>query len=122
MEIAGTTIGGYLDALASNAPAPGGGSSAALSGAMGAALVSMVANLTAGREKYAAHQELVSETLNRTSSLIRELTECVQKDMKAFDGVMAAYRLPKDSPERSRRFRKRTNLRQVHQLRLRRSP
>ena len=101
MDIQSTTIGGYLDALASNAPAPGGGSSAALSGAMGAALVSMVANLTAGREKYAAYQELVSATLNRTSTLIHELTECVQKDMKAFDGVMAAYRLPKASPERS---------------------
>ena len=102
MDIHSTTISGYLDALGSNAPAPGGGSSAALSGAMGAALVSMVANLTTGREKYAAHQELVSATLNRTSTLIHELTECVQKDMKAFDGVMAAYRLPKDSPERSR--------------------
>ena len=101
MDIQSTTIGGYLDALASNAPAPGGGSSAALSGAMGAALVSMVANLTTGREKYAAHQELVSATLERTSTLIHELTECVQKDMKAFDGVMAAYRLPKGSPERS---------------------
>ena len=99
MDIQSTTIGGYLDALASNAPAPGGGSSAALSGAMGAALVSMVANLTAGREKYAAHQELVSATLNRTSTLIHELTECVQKDMKAFDGVMAAYRLPKATDE-----------------------
>ena len=97
MDIHSTTIGSYLDALASNAPAPGGGSSAALSGAMGAALVSMVASLTTGREKYAAHQELVSATLNRTSTLIHELTECVQKDMKAFDGVMAAYRMPKDS-------------------------
>ena len=99
MDIQSTTIGGYLDALASNAPAPGGGSSAALSGAMGAALVSMVANLTAGREKYAAYQELVSRTLERTNPLVHELTECVQKDMKAFDGVMSAYRMPKDSDE-----------------------
>ena len=60
MDIANTTIGGYLSSLGSSSPAPGGGSSAAISGAMGAALVSMVASLTVGREKYAAHEELAA--------------------------------------------------------------
>ena len=57
----------------------------------------MVANLTLGREKYADSQELVKETLARTSTLIPELTECIHKDMTAFDGVMAALKMPKDS-------------------------
>ena len=97
MDIAKTAIADYLSALASSSPAPGGGSSAALSGAMAASLVSMVANLTAGRAKYADSQELVNETLAATAKLIPELTECIHKDMTAFDGVMAALRMPKDS-------------------------
>lgn len=99
MNIAGKAIADYLSDLASSSPAPGGGSSAALSGAMGAALVSMVANLTKGREKYFAHQALITETLERTEKLLPELTECIQKDMNSFDGVMAAYRMPKNSDE-----------------------
>ena len=99
MDIAKTEIAAYLSALASSSPAPGGGSCAGLSGAMGAALVSMVANLSTGRAKYADYQELITETLNRTGSLIPELTECIHKDMTAFDGVMSALRMPKDSDE-----------------------
>ena len=95
MDIANTTIGGYLSSLGSSSPAPGGGSSAAISGAMGAALVSMVASLTVGREKYAVHEELAAKTLERAQGLIHSLTECVSKDMTAFDGVMAAFRMPK---------------------------
>lgn len=99
MDIHNAKITEYLSALASSSPAPGGGSCAGLSGAMGAALVSMVANLSTGRAKYAEHQDIITETLTRTSSLIPELTECIHKDMTAFDGVMAALRMPKDSDE-----------------------
>ena len=99
MDIANTEIAAYLSALASSSPAPGGGSCAGLSGAMGAALVSMVANLSTGREKYAEYQEIITETLTRTNTLIPELTECIHKDMAAFDGVMSALRMPKDSEE-----------------------
>ena len=99
MDIHDAKITEYLSALASSSPAPGGGSCAGLSGAMGAALVSMVANLSTGRAKYADYQELITETLNRTGSLIPELTECIHKDMTAFDGVMSALRMPKDSDE-----------------------
>ena len=98
-NIAQAFVGDYLAALASNAPAPGGGSSAALSGAMGAALVSMVANLTLGKEKYADFQELAKSTAEKARTLVHELTDCISKDMKAFDGVMAAFRLPKASDE-----------------------
>ena len=98
-NVAAAFVGDYLAALASGSAAPGGGSSAALSGAMGAALVSMVANLTKGKAKYADYQALVEETLSRTEKLIPALTDCVNKDMKAFDGVMAAFRMPKTTDE-----------------------
>lgn len=105
-NIARAAIGDYLAELASSAPAPGGGSCAALSGAMGAALVSMVANLTVGREKYADFQELALGSAHKAQALVHELTDCVRKDMNAFDGVMAAFRLPKatddQKAERSR--------------------
>ena len=98
-NVAAAFVGDYLAALASGSAAPGGGSSAALSGAMASALVSMVANLTKGKAKYADSQALVEETLKRTEKLLPELTDCVNKDMKAFDGVMAAFRLPKSTDE-----------------------
>lgn len=94
------TIHDFLKDLASSSPAPGGGSVAALSGAMGAALVSMVASLTVGRAKYADYQALVSEALVKAESLMRELLACADDDMTAFDGVMSALKLPKDAPER----------------------
>ena len=94
-----TSIGKYLTDLGSSSPAPGGGSSAALSGAMGAALVSMVANLSVGREKYSEFQDLICETLSRAEKLISELTFCIKKDMTAFDGVMAAFRMSKNNEE-----------------------
>lgn len=98
-QIDRAAIGDYLAALGSSAPAPGGGSSAALSGAMGAALVSMVANLTIGREKYSEYQELAENTAKSAYALILELTECIRRDMNSFDGVMAAFRMPKSTDE-----------------------
>lgn len=91
------TLSSYLQQLGSSSPAPGGGSSAALSGAMGAALVSMVANLTTGREKYSQFQDLIDDVISRSQELIHVLTECITKDMRAFDGVMSALRMPKSS-------------------------
>ena len=93
------TISEYLEQLGSSSPAPGGGSSAAVSGAMGAALVSMVANLTTGREKYSQFQDLISDVISRSQKLILELTDCIRKDMTAFDGVMSALRMPKISDD-----------------------
>ena len=94
-DIANVTIDKFLADLASDSPAPGGGSAAALSGAMAAALVSMVANLTLGREKYAEFQELAKDSALKAESLRLELIQCVNKDMSAFDGVMNALRMPK---------------------------
>ena len=94
------SIQDFLNDLASSSPAPGGGSVAALSGATGAALVSMVANLTTGKAKYAEYQPMIADALTEAGRLMRELLACADDDMTAFDGVMSALKMPKDNPER----------------------
>ena len=93
------TIETFLDGLASSAPTPGGGGAAAISGAMGAALVSMVCNLTIGKKKYVEVEAELKEVLVRSEHLRRELTGMIQADVEAFDAVMAAYGLPKETDE-----------------------
>lgn len=85
---------GFLDALASGAPTPGGGSASAYSAAVGAALVEMVANLTIGRKKYIAVEDQMAAILKEATSLREYLTTAVERDSAAFEGVMEAYRLP----------------------------
>jgi methenyltetrahydrofolate cyclohydrolase len=85
----------FLDALASSAATPGGGSAAAVLGAMGAALVSMVCNLTVGKEKYAAVEDEMQAVLRDAESLRHRLAGMVADDISAFNGLMAAYALPK---------------------------
>lgn len=84
----------FLDLLAAAQPTPGGGSAAALMGAMGAALVSMVARLTANKDKYAADHEEIALLLEQSEALREELTEVMQQDIKAYGKVMTAYALP----------------------------
>jgi formiminotetrahydrofolate cyclodeaminase len=91
------TIKDFTAKLASDAPAPGGGSAAALSGALGAALVSMVCNLTVGKPKYAPHEALVRDVLAKSGELMEKLLEAIQKDTDAFDAVIAAFGLPKET-------------------------
>jgi formiminotetrahydrofolate cyclodeaminase len=86
----------YLDRLASDAPEPGGGSVAALVGALGAALLSMVANLTLGKEKYADVQEEMAELEGRAAELRAELEELVTLDAHAYGAVAAAMKLPQE--------------------------
>ncbi len=89
------TVRAFSEKLASNAPAPGGGSAAALSGALGAALISMVCRLTQGKEKYAEFESLVMDTVTKSDELMNALLGGIQKDTNAFDGVIAAFGLPK---------------------------
>jgi glutamate formiminotransferase/formiminotetrahydrofolate cyclodeaminase len=89
----------FLDALAAGTPTPGGGSAAAQAGAMGAALVAMVARLTIGKKKYAGVEQQMNEILNQAERLRQELTEAVAADAAAFEGVLAAFRLPQELPE-----------------------
>jgi methenyltetrahydrofolate cyclohydrolase len=85
----------FLDALASGAPTPGGGSAAAIMGAMGAALVSMVCNVTIGKKGYEAVEGEMKAIRGESEILRRRLTAMVAEDVAAFDSLMAAYRLPK---------------------------
>ena len=85
----------FLDALAGGSATPGGGSAAAIMGAMGAALVSMVANLTLGKKGYEAVEAPMRELLGESEALRKRLAAMVAEDVAAFDSLMAAYRLPK---------------------------
>ncbi len=87
----------YVDALASGKPTPGGGSAAALVGALASALNSMVANFTVGREKYAAVEADVQALLAESEMLREELQRLTQADTEAYGQVSAAYRLPKET-------------------------
>jgi len=89
------TLQPFLDKLASGTPTPGGGSAAAAVGAMGAALVSMVCNLTIGKEKYADVEGQMKDALARSAALQTELIQLIDEDAAAFNLVMAAFRLPK---------------------------
>jgi methenyltetrahydrofolate cyclohydrolase len=89
----------FLDELASPSPIPGGGSAAALNGALGAALVSMVANLTVGREKYRDAEDEMREALARAEELRGKLLENLEADIQAYGNLSAAFKLPKASDE-----------------------
>ncbi len=94
-----TDLSAFLGELASDSPTPGGGSVAALCGALGAALSSMVANLTIGKKKYADVEEEMKKTLAGTETLRLELTQMIDEDAAAFDMVMAALKMPKETDE-----------------------
>ncbi|HIC93096.1 MAG TPA: methenyltetrahydrofolate cyclohydrolase [Anaerolineae bacterium] len=92
----------FLDELASSAPAPGGGSVAALSGALGAALVSMVCNLTVGKKKYAAVEEEIKGLLARSEALRQELINLLEEDVRVYTKVSQAYKMPRATEEEKR--------------------
>lgn len=87
----------FLDQLASAAPTPGGGSAASVIGAMGAALISMVCNVTLGKKGQEAAAGHMQAVLAESERLRARLTVMVAEDIAAFDGLMQAYRLPKAS-------------------------
>jgi glutamate formiminotransferase/formiminotetrahydrofolate cyclodeaminase len=89
----------FLDKLASRSPEPGGGSVSALVGALGAALVSMVGNLTLGKEKYADVQDRVEELLKSSEKVRDELQSLIQKDTEVYSDVSAAFKLPRETEE-----------------------
>ena len=89
----------YLDDLASNKPAPGGGSAAAATGALGVALLSMVANFTIGKKKYKDVEQEITETLNSAEKLRAELEKLIDEDITAYGEVSSAYGMPKDTDE-----------------------
>jgi len=89
----------YLLELSSNSPTPGGGNVSALSGSLACNLGIMVCNLTIGKKKYAAVEEEMKEIKSKLESLNSSFLDLAAKDNLAFDKVMEAFRLPKDSEE-----------------------
>lgn len=91
------TLGALTERLASSDPVPGGGSAAALAGAMGAALVAMVAELTSGRPDSAQDQTTIAEL--RAAALARRalLLDLAEEDATAYESVVHARRMPKES-------------------------
>jgi formiminotetrahydrofolate cyclodeaminase len=98
-KLADMDIKEFLDELASNSPAPGGGSVAALSGALGTALSSMVCNLTIGKEKYLNVEIEIKDVLGKSEQLRKRLTELIDEDTEAFNDVMKAFKMPKETNE-----------------------
>ncbi len=89
----------YVDDLASNLPAPGGGSGAALAGALGNALGAMVGNFTVGKEKFADVQDQVVSILGKLEAQRERLLQLVDEDVAVYSKVSAAYKLPRDTDE-----------------------
>lgn len=89
----------YMDLLASDAPAPGGGSAAAMAGALGAALAHMVGALTAGRAKYAEHADFNAGLLERTQRMQAEFLALADEDAAVFGIMSAAYKMPKNTAD-----------------------
>lgn len=88
-------LGQFLDQLASSAPTPGGGSVAALTGAMAAGLIVMVCDLTIGKKQYVEFEEEVRAIRERAEALRQEIQDLAQQDIDVFERLSAAYRLPR---------------------------
>lgn len=103
MLLVDKTVKDFVDQVASDAPAPGGGSVAAVVASLGAALTSMVGELTVGRKRYESlsddEKKIVDDSLAATKPLIKRLNELVDEDTNAFNDFMAAMKLPKETDE-----------------------
>lgn len=99
MKLAELKTSEFVDLLASDAPAPGGGSAAALEGALGAALTAMVCGLTVGKKKYAEFQELAEEAQKKATDLKVRFVDVMDRDTEAFNVVSAAFGMPKATDE-----------------------
>ncbi|HTG01263.1 MAG TPA: cyclodeaminase/cyclohydrolase family protein, partial [Nitrospirota bacterium] len=87
----------FLDKLASKSPEPGGGSVAALTGSLGAGLVSMVASLTVGKEKYKDVQPKIEALLKESEKLRAEMQDLIQKDTEVYGALSDVYKMPKNT-------------------------
>ena len=98
-KIAEKSCIGFVDVLASKAPVPGGGGAAALVGAIGMALGSMVCNLTTGKKKYAQYEEDIQAILGKAKTLQDQLLEMIDKVAEGFFPLSQAYGLPANTDE-----------------------
>lgn len=100
-EFSQMTYAEFAQALASNEPVPGGGGAAALCGALGIALCSMVGNFTLGRKKYADVEADVCVIMEKAQALQEKLLALIEADAKAFEPLSEAYSIPRDNPDRT---------------------
>ncbi|WP_103895270.1 cyclodeaminase/cyclohydrolase family protein [Caloramator fervidus] len=96
----------FVEETASSSPVPGGGSVAAFSGAVAAALSEMVANLTVGKKGYEDVQEDMKNIIEQAKKIRGNLLKAIDKDSKAFDKVMEAFKMPKDTEEEKEKRKK----------------
>ena len=99
MALKQLTLDAFLAQTASAAPAPGGGSIAALNAASSAALIAMVAHLTLGKEKYRDVQSLMERTAAQAEALRVQFLDLIDEDSEAFPQIIGAYKLPKGTEE-----------------------
>ena len=92
-------VSNFLNELASNSSTPGGGSVAALAGALGVALISMVGNLTVGKKKYEDVEEDIEKIISSSEKLRYELSQLIEEDVKVFNNFMATYKMPKETED-----------------------
>ena len=97
MKLAELTVTGFADIVSSDAPAPGGGSCAALYGAIGAALTAMVGGLTQGRKKYAEYAEHAAEVEAKGNELKERFVDVMNRDSEVFDVLIESLALPKEN-------------------------
>lgn len=97
MKLAEMQVAQFVDVMASDAPAPGGGSASALEGAVGAALTAMVCALTIGKKKYADVQDLAAESMEKANDLKARFVDVMDRDTEAFNAVSAVFAMPKET-------------------------
>jgi formiminotetrahydrofolate cyclodeaminase len=98
-DMASVTINKYLQDLAAKKPVPGGGSSAALVGALGVALIEKACNFTIGKEKFKAVEKDMRQILKKAIGARKRLVKLVELDKQAFLPVAKAYKLPRETDE-----------------------
>lgn len=98
-KLVGMTVRQFTDKLSSSAPAPGGGSTAALAGALSSALAAMVGTLTTGKKGYEADYQRQNANSVRAQALKDAFLADIDRDTAAFDALMGAFALPKATPE-----------------------
>lgn len=98
-RLASLTVERFLDVLGSDAPTPGGGAAGAVSGAIGAALIAMVGRLTVGKPGFEDVEDRMRALVDRADAARLAFLDLADRDAHAFDGVMAAFKLPKETDE-----------------------
>jgi formiminotetrahydrofolate cyclodeaminase len=98
-RLASMTLEGFLDVLGSDAPTPGGGAAGAIAGAIGAALIAMVGRLTVGKPGFEDVEDRMRALIQRADAARLAFLDLADRDAHAFDAVMAAFKMPKETDE-----------------------